>query len=306
VYMRIRAPWPATLLVRVANMDLLQSSWSDTTPVLDSGRFAFDVQDPNATPVALLLRVDLPLSARNSLRVPVEIATRSNGVTSQALTVTLTQTRQRLGERIALPANDPDDDVLTDAEEAVAGTDPLLADTDGDRVFDGAELRYGIDPTNPRSSLSSFMNTIGVFNDDNNACPSGCPGVDHSDDDADGLQNFKDDEPNNPDRDGDGLSDGEESSRGYDRPISLDLDPGGCTASIGRRYSSMRKFDTDNDGLSDAEEIYQWASHPARVDTDLDWMTDREEVKYRTNPRKPNTYPPGVIAVPLGVRLPNC
>jgi len=41
---------------------------------------------------------------------------------------------------------DSDSDWLCDETEGRAGTDPTLVDTDGDRVPDGIEVQYGLDP----------------------------------------------------------------------------------------------------------------------------------------------------------------
>lgn len=46
------------------------------------------------------------------------------------------------------PSNDPDDDGLTNDEEAALGTDPDNADTDGDGLTDNLEVGY-TDPLNP-------------------------------------------------------------------------------------------------------------------------------------------------------------
>ncbi|MDI6858851.1 MAG: LamG domain-containing protein, partial [Dehalococcoidia bacterium] len=50
--------------------------------------------------------------------------------------------------------DDDDNDWLSDINEATAGTSPLVADTDGDRVLDGAEVILGSDPLDPASKPS--------------------------------------------------------------------------------------------------------------------------------------------------------
>ena len=49
------------------------------------------------------------------------------------------------------PNADPDKDGLTNAQEIVAGTDPLNGDTDGDGYPDGLEVTLGSDPRDPKS-----------------------------------------------------------------------------------------------------------------------------------------------------------
>ena len=49
------------------------------------------------------------------------------------------------------PGGDPDNDDLTNAEEIRRGTNPLLADTDGDGWFDGDELDNNSDPLDRKS-----------------------------------------------------------------------------------------------------------------------------------------------------------
>ena len=41
---------------------------------------------------------------------------------------------------------------IQDGEEILIGTNPLLADTDGDGIIDGQELRDGTDPLNSRDN----------------------------------------------------------------------------------------------------------------------------------------------------------
>ena len=309
VLMRIRAPWPAPLVVQVDSADLTQVGWSDTSPAPDAGRFAFDVVDANTTPATLLLRVDLPASSRSVLSSRVAIATRSEGVLSGWLVVPLTEVRTRGGRAYALSTADLDDDLLSDVEEATAGTSPMNPDSDGDGVFDGAEVRYGISPTNPMQTVVTFYSRIGLESQRLNRCqpielPCG-PDVDRTDSDGDGIWNQFDFAPADSDRDDDGLRDDLERSWRFPADLSLDLDPGGCTAAIGNHYSLDDDFDTDNDDLSDGEEVLRWASHPARIDTDLDWSLDIEEVWAGSNPRDPGSQPPG-IRIPVGTHPLNC
>jgi formylglycine-generating enzyme required for sulfatase activity len=81
-------------------------------------------------------------------------------------------------------------------ENQAGGTDPTLADSDGDGLTDGFEIAYGFDPTNP---------------DEN-----GVGGLDGTEDpDSDGLSNADEErmetDPAIADTDGDGLLDGIES-----------------------------------------------------------------------------------------------
>ena len=87
---------------------------------------------------------------------------------------------------------DTDGDGLPDGTEFAIGTSAVWTDTDGDRLFDGWEILNGFDPTSA----------------------SGASGRD-GDPDGDGVTNEReqalDTDPNNPDSDFDGLSDGAEA-----------------------------------------------------------------------------------------------
>lgn len=137
---------------------------------------------------------------------------------------------------------------------AIDTTDPNNPDTDGGGVTDGIEVIRGTDPLN------------GL--DDN----------DFGDTDRDGIENFKenntvydesdtdwsgDGDPDyitsweNPDSDGDGLSDGEEVYVFHTEPLLAD---------------------TDHDGLDDYEEIMVLGTNASNPDTDGDGLTDLYEL----------------------------
>ncbi len=90
------------------------------------------------------------------------------------------------------------------------------------------------------------------------------------DTDKDGLDDVREREigtnPQNPDTDGDGLTDGEEV-------ITL--------------KSSPLNSDTDNDGLSDGDEVLIWKTNILNPDSDNDTYPDGTEVKNGYNPLGP-------------------
>ena len=138
-------------------------------------------------------------------------------------------------------AVDSDADGLTDAEEAALGTNPALADTDGDLLRDLIEVR-GTNPTNPL-----------VADTDGDGLSDGA-----EDADRDGARDVTETDPNNTDSDGGTVSDGVEVTRGTDP-----LDPS----------DDLPPADTDGDGLTDAEEALL-GTDPALADTDSDGLSD--------------------------------
>ncbi len=92
----------------------------------------------------------------------------------------------------------------------------------------------------------------------------------YSDDDGDGLLNIQEErynsDPNNPDSDGDGHSDGVEVRNGYN-PIS------------------SGQLDTDGDSIGDHDEMFIWHTNRYLADSDRDGYTDDIEIKYLYNPR---------------------
>ncbi len=96
------------------------------------------------------------------------------------------------------------------------------------------------------------------------------PAVNPLDSDNDDLTDAEEAEfgtdPNNPDSDYDGLSDGKELH-------NLNLNP--------------LMLDTDEDGLPDGAEVNIYRTDPTRPDTDGDGVTDMQEVQQQTDPLRP-------------------
>lgn len=119
--------------------------------------------------------------------------------------------------------HDSDADGLTNAEECMLGTDPYRADSDGDNIPDGVEIRYprvcvATDPMRQRRPVVVCMT--------DSMCMTGerCAGI----------------SPTLSDSDGDGVPDGEE-----------DLDRDGMIVAS-RGETDPRIADTDGDGRPDS------------------------------------------------------
>lgn len=117
-----------------------------------------------------------------------------------------------------------------------------------------------------------------------------------SDKDMDGLGKCLEKEigtdPNNPDTDGDGLTDGEEYLTYKTNPLKVDTDSDGLND-----YDEVKVYktnpliaDTDGDGLTDGDEVMKYKTDPLKADTDGDGLSDGNEVmKYKTDPLKADT-----------------
>jgi large repetitive protein len=188
----------------------------------------------------------------------------------------------------ALPTNDCDEDGLDNASEILAGTDNLNPDSDNDGLNDGEEVLGVDDPlTAPVATGTS---------DPNDPCDPDINALDINDCDNDGLDNSQEitagTDNNNPDTDGDGLSDGEEVM-GVDDPttaivttgISDPLNP--CDPNAGNPTD-----DCDNDGISNGDEDLGPDGIPAtgdetdpqNPDSDGDGLNDGEEILGIDNP----------------------
>lgn len=173
---------------------------------------------------------------------------------------------------------DADGDGLINSEELALGTDPFLADTDGDGLADGDEVRtYLTDPLVP-------------------------------DTDGDGLTDGEElrytTDPLNPDTDADMLTDGDEVER-RTVPVDPDTDKDGLNdgleVSLG---TDPLQQDTDRDGLLDGQEN-QTCPRPLTPDSDSDGIIDGNDL----DPCDPNNPALTATAIasnptPTGTSLP--
>jgi len=60
------------------------------------------------------------------------------------------------------PSDDPDGDGLTTTEEWILGTDPYVADTNGDGILDGAAVASGMSPTNHDMDADGLVNAVEI------------------------------------------------------------------------------------------------------------------------------------------------
>jgi Tol biopolymer transport system component len=148
---------------------------------------------------------------------------------------------------------DSDGDGLTDEREAQLGTNPLLPDTDADRLLDREEVETHL--TNPL-----------VADTDNDRLSDG-----------DEIQTQLTD-PRNPDMDGDGRLDGDEIAGGTD-PRNPDNDGDGLRDGdeITLR-SDPRNPDSDGDGRRDGEENAT-CPLPSDADSDDDGINDGTDLE---------------------------
>jgi outer membrane protein OmpA-like peptidoglycan-associated protein len=160
---------------------------------------------------------------------------------------------------------DPDKDGLTNKEEKMFGTDPKNADTDGDGLNDGDEVKKYM--TNP---LKADTDGDGLS-------------------DGDEVLKYHTD-PLKADTDGDGLSDGDEVLKYHTDPLKADTDGDGLSDGdeVLKYHTDPLKADTDGDGLSDGDEVNKYHTDPLKADTDGGTVNDGVEVARGTNPLDPS------------------
>jgi outer membrane protein OmpA-like peptidoglycan-associated protein/opacity protein-like surface antigen len=184
--------------------------------------------------------------------------------------------------------SDKDNDGLGRCEEEEIGTDPHSADSDGDGLNDGEEVKkYNTDPLNADSDGDGLNDYDEVKNYETNP--------NKADTDGDGLNDYDEvkkhkTDPNNPDTDGDGLKDGEEVNKYNTDPTKKDTDGDGLKDGdeVKIHKTNPTKADTDNDGLNDGVEVTKYKTDPLDKDTDDGGVEDGVEVnKDKTNPLDP-------------------
>ncbi len=226
-------------------------------------------------------------------------------------------------------ASDSDGDGLADSAEI--STDPNNPDCDNDRVSDGFEvITLGTDPR----VADTNGNGVGDGDEDPDA-----DGLTNSmeemarsspfdkDTDSDGLSDLEEvlhteTDPGNPDSDHDGVGDAEDDQDGdglgnrvelvltRTSPLLADSNtngvPDGMEDPDGEGLANMVEVslagtdpwlaDTDGDGLDDYEEFITYRTNPLQVDTDDDGLNDAAEIFITfTDPLRPDTDGDGVL-----------
>jgi hypothetical protein len=172
---------------------------------------------------------------------------------------------------------DSDGDSLTNAQEALFGSDPYQIDTDQDGLRDDAEQQLS-DPTAPFDPWLWDSNSNGYSDHDElyqrlqgyvpvvhypSLSSSGRPFFSYSDADGDGLKNHEDSDPLNMDRDSDGILNWndtaymDDANNGYTPPPPVS-DPG---VWIGGNWYPTGTLDSDNDGMPDPYDPFPWGSY---------------------------------------------
>ena len=183
--------------------------------------------------------------------------------------------------------SDKDMDGLGKCLEEEIGTDPKVADTDGDGLNDGEEyLTYKTNPLQVDTDLDGLNDYDEVIKYKTNPLVA--------DTDGDGLTDSEEvlkykTDALVADTDKDGLKDGDEVLQYKIDPLKADTD--GDSLSDGDEVLKYKtdplKLDTDGDGLNDDKEVMTYKTDPLKVDTDGGTIGDGVEVKRGTDPLDP-------------------
>lgn len=156
---------------------------------------------------------------------------------------------------------DADHDGLLKRLEKKLGTNPRIADTDGDSLSDGEEHNaYHTDPLKRDTDGDGLGDGAEVKNYNSN--------------------------PLKTDTDGDGLSDDAEVTQYQTNALKADTDVDGLSDSseVVQYLTDPNKPDTDGDGLADGLEVNENHTNPLMMDTDGGTIADGLEVERGTNP----------------------
>lgn len=186
---------------------------------------------------------------------------------------------------------DRDDDGLKNEHEEKIGTNPELADTDGDGLKDGTEIM--LSHTNPL-----LPDTDGDGLSDGEETLTNPLKTDTDDDGLnDAIEKARGTDPLRADTDGDEITDADEVLRYGTDPLNNDTDDDGVRdgREIMKYASDPRAMDTDNDGINDGDEIYTTLTNVRSPDSDGDGLTDGAEyAKTKTDPLDTDTDRDGV------------
>ncbi|MCP5061016.1 MAG: OmpA family protein [Ignavibacteriae bacterium] len=183
---------------------------------------------------------------------------------------------------------DKDSDGLTENEEKQIGTNPKIADTDGDGLHDGDEiLKYKTDPLALDSDMDGLNDSEEAIN-----CNTDPNSVDTDGDELSDFVEVKkyDSDPNKKDTDDDKLSDGYEVNKYKTNPIKKDTDDDGLDdfVELDKYKTNPSNADTDGDGLNDGKEVGKFNSNPNKKDTDDGGTNDLLEFARKTDPNNPD------------------
>ena len=205
---------------------------------------------------------------------------------------------------------DTDSDRLNDTHEFQLGSDPMSVDTDGDGIPDHEEYRRGTNISNWDTDDDGLDDgTERTFRSDPKKRDTDGEGL------TDDIEFILGSDPNNDDTDADGLSDAEEEdfnsslldpdsdndmmvdSREFDLgtlPNTVDFDSDGLMDGYEDIFdTNATDGDTDGDDLPDGLEI-SMRINPLSNDTDGDGLTDSKELDVGLNPRSGDSDADGV------------
>ena len=180
---------------------------------------------------------------------------------------------------------DADGDGVNDLDEFTFNGNPLVSDTDRDRLTDSQEVKiYGTAPNIPDTDGdgASDFREVQWWGANWNG-----------DIDGDGLINILD-----PDSENDGMPDGYEMDNQLFTSVNdagRDRDGDGLTNLEEYQHDTdPNKADTDGDGLSDGDEVNLHKTNPLTPDTDGDGLLDGLELANSTDPFNPDTDADGM------------